>query len=704
MPSAVRTWLRTHLAWSNSRQSWQERGSALVLVAAALVLAWFGARLPRSQQVLLAGLLVLALAALLRRGWVRLFGPVLFFDLVRLGRRGRLFLYRGLYAGFLAFLLLWVYLLWQLDESASGAVRASQMAAFAGRFFELYVSVQFIALVVLTPAYVAGAVAEEKERQTLEFVLATDLRGREIVLSKLAARLASLVLIAVTGLPILSLLQFVGGVDPNLVLVAFALTGLTMAGLAGLSILNSVWARKPRDAIAFTYLGAAAYLIVSGLSLLLLLPGLGLGSWPSTPEWASPVTVEGVVRTVNAGNIVAVLLELNDVLGKGKPLDDALPALLRGYAVFHGLVFLLGAAWAVVRMRAIAVAQLYDKPRQPSLGRRVWGRPRVGRWPMVWKELFAEPGLRLNWFGWLLVAVLILVCFTPAVWIIAYSVSEMLLNGNASWKELGETVNLWLRVAGTLVACLLLMTIGVRAASSVSGERDRQTLDSLLTTPLGPSAILGAKWLGSLLSVRWAVLWLAVIWAIGLATGGLHPLALPVLVLAWLVYAAFAAMLGLWFSLTSRTSLRATIWTLLASVAMSVGHWFVMMMCFYVPLQSLAGIDEGLRWLPEFEAFGLTPPVSLALLAVQGWELEDHFLLSARDFLRWCELALVGVACWAAATTALWFATVHRFRVLTGRNQGPGFRSQESGVRDEALAIERRGPTVPDPAMQTPAS
>jgi hypothetical protein len=163
-------------------------------------------------------------------------------------------------------------------------------------------------------------------------------------------------------------------------------------------------------------------------------------------------------------------------------------------------------------------------------------------------------------------------------------------------------------------------------------------------------------------------------------------------------------MLGLWFSLTSRTSLRATIWTLLASVLMSVGHWFVMMMCFYVPLQSLAGIDEGLRWLPEFEAFGLTPPVSLALLAVQGWELEDHFLLSASDFRRWCELALVGVACWAAATMGLWFATVHRFRVLTGRTQGPSVRGQESGVREVALAIESRGPTVADPAMQTPAS
>src|SRR5438874_8920626 len=100
MPSAVRSWLRTHLAWSNSRQAWRERGSALVLLAGAAVLWYFRARLPLSRQVLLGGFLLLALAVLLRRGWVRLFGPVLFYDLVRLGRRGRLYLFRGLYAGF----------------------------------------------------------------------------------------------------------------------------------------------------------------------------------------------------------------------------------------------------------------------------------------------------------------------------------------------------------------------------------------------------------------------------------------------------------------------------------------------------------------------------------------------------------------------------------------------------------------------------
>src|SRR5688500_2057016 len=98
---------------------------------------------------------------------------------------------------------------------------------------------------------------------------------------------------------------------------------------------------------------------------------------------------------------------------------------------------------------------------------------------------------------------------------------------------MGRAVNQWVRVVGTLVACLTLLGVAVRAASSVSGERDRQTLDSLLTTPLDGNAILWAKWLGSVLSVRRAWAWLGLVWLLGGLTGGLYLPTVPWLVLAW---------------------------------------------------------------------------------------------------------------------------------------------------------------------------
>ena len=109
------------------------------------------------------------------------------------------------------------------------------MAAFSASFVVTFLGLQMLLMAVLTPAYTAGVIAEEKDRGTLEFLLATaDLNNSEIILSKLAARLANLLLTLLTGLPILCFLQFLGGTDPLLVLAGFAATAIMMVGLAGL--------------------------------------------------------------------------------------------------------------------------------------------------------------------------------------------------------------------------------------------------------------------------------------------------------------------------------------------------------------------------------------------------------------------------------------------------------------------------------------
>src|SRR5439155_15768105 len=178
---------------------------------------------------------------------------------------------RCLYATALLLVMYWTYASYL--ESLRGwagqrytptpVLRQSQAAALASTFFYSFMKVQFLALIFFTPAFAAGAIAEEKERKTMEFLLSTDLHNREIVLSKLVSRLGSLALLVVTGLPILCILQFMGGVDPNLVLAGFAVTGLTMVSLASVSILTSVYAKKPRTAIVASYLILIGYLALA---------------------------------------------------------------------------------------------------------------------------------------------------------------------------------------------------------------------------------------------------------------------------------------------------------------------------------------------------------------------------------------------------------------------------------------------------------
>ena len=92
----------------------------------------------------------------------------------------------------------------------------------------------------------------------------------------------------VTGLPILSFLQFLGGVDPDLVLASFAVVGLSVVGLASVGILNSVVYRRPRDAIAMTYLMAIGYIAIATVPFLFKFGGLGSSRSRSRSSRGSP--------------------------------------------------------------------------------------------------------------------------------------------------------------------------------------------------------------------------------------------------------------------------------------------------------------------------------------------------------------------------------------------------------------------------------
>lgn len=242
-----------------------------------------------------------------------------------------------------------------------------------------------------------------------------------------------------------------------------------------------------------------------------------------------------------------------------------------------------------------------------------------------------------------------------------------------SLDVLSEAMNAWVRGVGTAVACLMLLGVAVRASGGVSGERERQTFDALLTCPLESRDILAGKWLGSLLAMRWTWLWLGAIWLLGLVSGGLHPLALPLLALAWFAFAAFVAALGLWYSTVCPNTLRATLWTLFALVVVWAAHWLAWMCC--IPVFIVMGpggggreLEQVLPRVAEFQAFTLTPPATLGFLAFRLKDFE-HFdnYASTNWAAEWLVCALLGIAGWGAAAAVLRSATLERFDQVTGR-------------------------------------
>src|SRR5258708_39587268 len=105
----ARTWLGRNFTWSNSRRSWYERLGFVALLAAAAGGWWVSRGWGVSSRLLLVAMWLLLLAVLLRRGIIKLLGPVFFFELLR-GSRRRVHLGRTVYALILLFFVGYTHL------------------------------------------------------------------------------------------------------------------------------------------------------------------------------------------------------------------------------------------------------------------------------------------------------------------------------------------------------------------------------------------------------------------------------------------------------------------------------------------------------------------------------------------------------------------------------------------------------------------
>jgi ABC-type transport system involved in multi-copper enzyme maturation permease subunit len=455
----------------------------------------------------------------------------------------------------------------------------------------------------------------------------------------------------------------------------------------------SVYSRKARDAIVLTYLAAAVYLAVSALAWGSLKAWPSVGMFPSFPDggWTSPVELKDLVDWLNTGNAFIALVQLVMAFEQGGSFASILPDLLGKYALFHLLMGSLCIFLAVMRLRPVALKETYGRVKRLPVMVRLLGRPQVGNQPMLWKETVAEPGMRFNWLGRILVGIVLIVSFLPLI-PIGYDFQRYRANQaqysyywNDPWDRLAEEVNIYVRITGAIVATLVLLAIAVRAASAISGERDKQTLDSLLTTPLSGNEILTGKWLGCLVGFRFAWLWLGAILAIGIVFGAIHFTALFLVIFAFVVYCVVFAGIGLLYSMRCRTTLRSTLWTLLTVVFLGGGHWLVGGLCCMLPVGLMSRSDKEVEWLMKFEA-GQSPPFVLGWLAFRGEEFNN----AGKEYTELTLSCLFGLFCWTVGAVALWAVASARFNVLA--NRAPGHAGPASFDR---RSFPPTGPPLP---------
>jgi len=83
-------------------------------------------------------------------------------------------------------------------------------------FLELYIlvaSIEFALLALIIPALTAGSISGERERQTLDLMLTTKMKPKDIILGKLTSSFQTIFILIISSFPMLSLVFIYGGVQ-----------------------------------------------------------------------------------------------------------------------------------------------------------------------------------------------------------------------------------------------------------------------------------------------------------------------------------------------------------------------------------------------------------------------------------------------------------------------------------------------------------
>lgn len=369
--------------------------------------------------------------------------PVLQRELLVNLRTGRAFLLLAIYQILLAGVVL---LAWPSDQRLD----LTTSPPSARRLVDLFFLGQYVIASLMAPSFAAGAITGEKERATYEMLLASPLRPAAIVIGKMVASLTHLGMLIIASLPIIVLCLPLGGVSLYEVLAAYLglIISVILFGAIGVAC-SSYFSRT------------SASLVVSYLIILPLVM-LGVLFWRSL-EGSGELRLKLMLLVVPAYAISAVMLLCGNAAGRmlyppdvgseGKEVID--PDLENEQAV--GLVI----------QRDQFPDRLFAPPKKQTL------MP-DGTNPIYDKEIHSEIFSQGTLMLRLVIQISMLLAIPLMAWLLFADVQR------SPWYVV------YVIVFNMLVGPVFL-------AGSISSERERQTLDLLITSTVTSWQILWGK-------------------------------------------------------------------------------------------------------------------------------------------------------------------------------------------------------------------
>jgi ABC-type transport system involved in multi-copper enzyme maturation permease subunit len=359
--------------------------------------------------------------------------PILAKDLLERASRKRTYVIRFVYG-----LVLFVCACTLFYGNIGVSAEAGQALGRGADHFAWLMSIQLAVLYALVPIIAAGAVAGEKQQDTLALLLITTLTPREIILQKFAARTASILSFVCLSFPLLAITYTFGGVTPTeLVSGMFGLI-FSCVQLGALAILCSAYFRTTAQALAVTYV---VFLILHFFSSATFL----------APPGVVGIIFDAITAYVCLSMAAGVLVD-RAFLQSRNYLLEFFRALDRFFEQLN-----------VVTGGVVLVRDGGFLPKRAPIRWRETRKKSLGTFRYLFRVLVALEFPILFCIQW--------IRFSPAT-------------ANAEGGLVALLDGLWIASAAL---------VALHAASLISEERSHQTLSVLMSTPLPSKRILSEK-------------------------------------------------------------------------------------------------------------------------------------------------------------------------------------------------------------------
>lgn len=189
-------------------------------------------------------------------------GPVFWEELRRRLRGGRGYIVLCAYGAVLMALLLGVAWLVHIGDSPQ------EWPDFGQRLWWFFFIGQLVIVLLISPGVTATAVSAEREAKTLEHLFLTPLSTISFVLGKFFGAVGQMLIMILSGLPVVAVVFQYGGVTPKEVLLGYALILATGLMYAALGFLASCLFARTTFAVVWAY--GFMLIVFAGIPLALI--------------------------------------------------------------------------------------------------------------------------------------------------------------------------------------------------------------------------------------------------------------------------------------------------------------------------------------------------------------------------------------------------------------------------------------------------